>query len=152
MAPRTRTRQRKERRKWMRNQQRLQQQNYPDREAPRGQHPSANEAKDTESQQLASTAGRRSEDESLDIENNSDRVDLHTDDNDIDNDDTIDDNNANQVGHYQLHPPDCLCTLRKQLRGKNFFLPPLSLASAMERNDDYCHLEASSAASTNRTR
>ena len=152
MAPRTRTRQRKERRKWMRNQQRLQQYNYPDRETPRGQHPSTNGVKDAESQQLATTSGRRAEDESLDIENNSDRVALHTDDNDIENDGTIDDNNTNQVGHYELHPPDCICTLRKQLRGKNFFLPPPSLSSAIEKPDDYCYLEGSSAASTKRTR
>ena len=157
MAPRTRTRQRKERRKWMRYQHQLQQQKHPDLELSRGPISQPNVAKETESYELPTTTGRGAGDESREKRNNF--VTAYNDESStgaiaLDGDDNNDGNNAfqDQSEHQQLHPPDCLCTLRKQSRGMNFFLPPPSLTSAMEQpNDLYCH-EATSAESSNRTK
>jgi hypothetical protein len=58
----------------------------------------------------------------------------------------------NQNGQVQQHPPDCLCILRKQTRGKNFFLPPPYLTSVMEKSDDFYCLGVSSEDCSNRAK
>jgi len=146
MAPRTRTRQRKDRRKWMRNQRRLQQQKDPDQELSRGPFPTHNIVKDTES----TTTGQEEVDGSQEKDNDS--VTTYNNEsiggtivssndpkkNQIDDGDK--NTNQNQNGHQQLHQADCLCILRRQSCGKNFFLPPPCLSSATEHPDDYyCH-------------
>lgn len=53
-----------------------------------------------------------------------------------------------------VHPSDCICILRKQMRGMNFFFPPPFLSATMVQHDDlHCHLtEDSFTESTSRTR
>lgn len=155
MAPRTRTRQRKERRKWMRSQQNLQQKKHQDQDFPRGPTPSPNTTtKDTESHGLKSITDQEP-DENITGKGEDSVTTTHGSEFPIgtgapggDEHDYDDLNGHNN--HQQLHPPDCICILRKQSRGKNFFLPPPSLSSAMEEADDYYCLEISSTNHINR--
>jgi hypothetical protein len=141
----------------MRNQHQLQQQKQSDVELSRGPVSQPNVAKETDSYQLPTTTARGTGDESRERRNHF--ATAYNDESStgaaiaLDGDGNDDGNTfRNQSEHQQLHPPDCLCTLRKQLRGMNFFLPPPSLTSAMKQpNDFYCH-EATSAEPSNRTK
>lgn len=146
MAPRTRNKQRKERRKWMRNQQRLQHQNHQGQDLSRDPIPSHNVSTTTECPRLEITCGLEAGDESqgegMSLFDGSKFGELVLNDGDNNNHDQ--NKNHNKNGQEQLHPPDCLCILRKKSRDKEFFLPTMSLSSAMKQSDSYYCLEISS--------
>ena len=146
MAPRTRNKQRKERRKWMRDQHRLQQQNHQGPDISGDRIPSHNVSSTTECPRLETTddpaVGDESQGEGMTLFDGSKFGELVLDDGDNNNHDQ--NTNHNKNGQEQLHPPDCLCILRKQSRDKEFFLPTMFLSSTMKQSDSYYCLEISS--------
>lgn len=149
MAPRTSTRNRKERRKWIKNQQqhRLQQQEMEperdERKFPRS-FPLTPAAMETNSQRLLGTTT------DVGVDNKSQEIRKDPITTSCDDEPNAGTTAATAISDQQLHPPDCTCSLRKQSRGKNLFLPPPSLSSAMDGY--YCFEESSTTSYTNRTR
>ena len=140
MAPRTRTRQRKDRRKWTRTQQLLKQQKeHQGGDFPLGSTLSPGTTKETESHRapVASKLGAEK------VENKTILSSTGT----CDTNGTLGQISERNTGNIEeQHPPDCRC----MLRGMNFFLPPAHLASTTTTPDDYYCLEISSNNGKNR--
>lgn len=145
MAPRTRNKQRKERRKWMRKQHRLQQ-NHQDQDLSRDPISSDNASTTTEDNRSSNVttqgADNGNHDKEMAVSLASKFGELVLEDN-LTKNININEQNTNKEkgGHrQQLHPPDCLCILRKQTQGKNFFPPSLFLTPEMMEHSDriYC--------------
>ena len=134
MAPRTRTRQRKDRRKWMRSQQ---QKEYEGRDFPLGHIPSPDTAKETEPHRAPASS-------KLDVDKIENKAILSSPGT-SETSGILGEISDNQNREEQ-HPPDCRC----MLRGMNFFLPPAYLASTTTPPDDYYCLGISSNNGQNR--
>lgn len=145
MAPRTRNKQRKERRKWMRNQHRLQQESHQGRDLPPHTISSGNISTTTEDNRLSNGTNPEAENEIFDREMSvsvaSKFGELILEENNAKNINKNEQNtNQDKGGHRHLHPPDCLCIIRKLSHGKNFFPSSLFLSPEMTEHSDsiYC--------------
>lgn len=134
MAPRTRTRQRKDRRKWMRSQQ---QKEYEGRDFPPGHIPSPDTAKETESHRAPASS-------ELDVDKIENKTILSS--SGTSETSGISGEISAAQNREEQHPPDCRC----MLRGMNFFLSPVHLASTTTPPDDYYCLGISSNNGQNR--
>jgi len=129
MAPRTRTRQRKERHKWTRNHHRSHEENRLDKAFALGHGASPNGVPDTTTSPGEGVGGQNI--------GKATSVTLGSDDKDTNR------SSEQQNDHKRIHPPDCICILRKQFRGKTLALPPPSLSLMEEYPDNYYCLETS---------
>ena len=139
MAPRTRNKQRKDRRKWMRNQNRSQQQIHHGRDQLAYPIPLHN-VSTTSSPRPSNNADNDAGDDENECKGTTFFAPAKFDELNMGERNCYENKNNDRRGDQNLHPPDCNCILRKQSRGKNFFLPQLSSSSTMQESEDsyYC--------------